>query len=173
MSLKRGQRMGFVLLSLILVLLLGRIIAQPYRIVGDCMEPALLDKHLCFVNRILPYLRHYQIGDMVAFNHDEKAWVARIVALETDTVQIAEGNILLNGVALPDAGIIPELCARLGYSRNWTGWNHGAYAIDKPFQVPADHVFVLSDNLSAQHDDSRVFGPISNASILGIVWTGI
>lgn len=60
----------------------------------------------------------------------------------------------------PDAGI----------SRNWSGWNHGAYAIDKPFQVPTDHVFVLSDNLSAQHDDSWVFGPVSYTSILGIVW---
>lgn len=159
MSMKRGQRMGFVLLSLILVLLLWRIIAQPYRISGDCMESALMDKQLCFLNRLLPYLRQYEIGDVLAFNYDGKVWVSRIVALETDTVQIAEGSIVVNDVALPDAGI----------SRNWSGWNHGAYAIDKPFQVPADHVFVLSDNLSAQHDDSRVFGPISNASILGIV----
>jgi signal peptidase I len=157
---KRGQKIGFVLLSLILVVLLWRFITQPYRLSGDCMEPALMDKQLCFLNRILPYLRQYQIGDMLVFKHEGKVWVSRVVALEADTVQIADGSIIVNGVVLPDSGI----------SRNWSGWNHGTYAIDKPFHVPTDHVFVLSDNLSAQHDDSRVFGPVSNSSILGIVW---
>lgn len=59
-----------------------------------------------------------------------------------------------------------------GIHRNWSGWKLGTYAIDKPFQVPSDHVFVLSDNLSAMHDDSRVFGPISHSSILGLLWCG-
>ncbi len=42
--------------------------------------------------------------------------------------------------------------------------------LDDPFTVPKDNVFVLSDNLSAQHDDSRVFGPISKSVISGWVW---
>jgi signal peptidase I len=134
--------------------------AHPYNVPGDCMEPAIKDGSHIFVNHISPYLRQYQVGDIIAFKHEGKEWVSRIVALETDTVQITEGKVTVNGIAHPDDGIL----------RNWSNWKYGTYAIDKSFQVPSAHVFVLSDNLSAQHDDSRVFGPISKDSIVGRVW---
>ena len=135
-------------------------LARPHRISGNCMEPAIMDGHLFFLNRISPYLRHYQIGDIIVYKHEKKVWVSRVVALETDTIQITEGSIVVNGVTLQDAEI----------RRSWANWKHGTYALDKPLQVPQGHVFVLSDNLSAQHDDSRVFGPVSKGSILGLVW---
>lgn len=94
---------------------------------------------LYFLNKISPYLRQHQIGDIIAFSHEEKDWISRIVALENNTLQIIDGSIVVDGVALDDTGI----------HRNWSGWKLGTYAIDKPFQVPAGHVFVLSDNLSA------------------------
>lgn len=104
--------------------------AQPYRIIGDCMEPALKDGKRYFLNRFLPYLRNYQKGDIILFKHDGKVWVSRIAALENSLFQFN----------------------------------------DKSFQIPDGYVFVLSDNLSAQHDDSRVFGPISKKSIIGLLW---
>lgn len=145
---------------LLIVVLAFRIFAQPYRLQGDCMEPTIKDGKLYFVNRILPYLRQYQIGDIILFKHEGKVWVSRIVALETDAIQITEGAVVVNGATLQDAGI----------HRNWSDWKQGVYAIDKPFEVPLAHVFVLSDNLVAQHDDSRVFGPVSNESIIGLLW---
>jgi len=134
--------------------------AHPYNVPGDCMEPAIKDGSYVFVNHIVPYIRPHQIGDIIGFKHEGKDWVSRIVALETDTIQIFEGSVVVNGVALQNTGI----------NRSWSNWKYGAYAIDKQLQVPSGHVFVLSDNLSAQHDDSRVFGPISNESIFGLVW---
>lgn len=134
--------------------------AHPYNVPGDCMEPAIKDGSRIFVNHISPYLRQHQIGDIIAFKHEGKEWVSRIVALEADTIQIVDGSVIVNGVALQDAGI----------HRSWSNWRYGAYAIDKQLQVPPGHVFVLSDNLSAQHDDSRVFGPISKDSIIGLIW---
>ena len=150
-----------IIVSTVITLIIAIIaFAQPYRLHGDCMEPAFKDGQLYFLNRALPYLRQYQIGDVVIFNHENKPWIARIVALETNTIQITEGNVTVNNLPLIDIGIY----------RNWSNWKYGAYAIDKPFQVPLDHVFVLSDNLSAHHDDSRVFGPISQTVISGLVW---
>lgn len=149
-----------IALTVVLFIIAGRQIAAPTRISGDCMEPAVKDGELYFLNRLFPYLRNYQIGDIIVFKHEGKEWFSRIVALENNTIQITEGRIDLNGIALDDKEI----------HRNWSGWKLGSYAIDKPFQVPADHVFVLSDNLAAQHDDSRVFGPISNSSIIGLLW---
>lgn len=148
----------------ILILILSLIViwgfVLPFRISGDCMEPAIRDGKLYFLNRITPYFRKYQIGDVILYKHDGKTWVSRIVALENNKIQINEGNIIVNDITLQDTRI----------SRNWSNWKCGVYAINKPFQVPLNHLFVLSDNLSAQHDDSRVFGPVQNESIIGLLW---
>lgn len=149
---------SILILILLLIVILG--FAQPFRISGDCMEPAIMDGKLYFLNRITPYIRKYQVGDIILFKHDGKTWISRVVALENNKIQINEGNIIVNDVTLQDTSI----------SRNWFNWKFGVYAINKPFQVPLNHLFVLSDNLSAQHDDSRVFGPVSNESILGLIW---
>lgn len=153
----RYKTVGFSVIALVVAV---QAFAKPYYVPGDCMEPAIKDGQHVLVNRASPYLRQHQVGDIVAFQHEGKAWVSRIVALETDTIQICEGNVVINGVALQDTGI----------HRSWSQWRYGTYAIDQQMQVPLDHVFVLSDNLSAQHDDSRVFGPISHESIIGLVW---
>jgi len=149
--------MGFTVISLIILVLA---FARPHRISGNCMEPAVKDGQWCFLNRMAPYLRHYHIGDIVLFKHEEKVWISRIMALENDTIQITEGKVIVNGRALQ----IPDI------HWSWNNWKYGTYAIDRPFQVPDGNVFVLSDNLSAQHDDSRVFGPVSKNAILGLVW---
>ena len=155
---KNHYKMIVLVVSVLTIVTWG--FAHPYNVPGDCMEPAIKDGSHVFVNHISPYLRQYQIGDIIAFKYEGREWVSRIVALETDTVQITEGNVIVNGVAHQDDKIV----------RSWFNWKYGTYAVDKLFQVPLAHVFVLSDNLSAQHDDSRVFGPIAKDSIVGLVW---
>ena len=148
------------LIAVTCIIFIAWLFIWPYRTSGNCMEPAVKDGQFVFLNRMAPYIRHYQIGDIILFKHDGKVWISRIVALETDTIQIAEGKIIVNGVILQEPTV----------HRNWANWMHGEYAISKPLQVSRGHVFVLSDNLSAQHDDSRFLGPISKKSILGLVW---
>ena len=150
----------FTMIALIVLAIIFLGFARPHCVSGNCMEPAVKDGKLCFLNRISPYLRKYRLDDIILFKHEEKVWISRIVALENDTIQISEGNVIVNGSPLQNAGIV----------RSWANWKYGTYAIDEPFQVPSGHVFVLSDNLAAQHDDSRVFGPVSKESILGLVW---
>lgn len=147
------------LIGFVLLIVLVWAVAWPCPTSGDCMEPAIKDGQLCFLNRILPYIRHYKIGDIIVFKHEGVDWYSRIVALENNSIQITEGNVVVDGVASHD-----------GVRRNWSHWKLGVYGIDEPFHVPRDHVYVLSDNLSAEHDDSRVFGPISKKSIVGILW---
>jgi len=122
-----------------------KLIAWPYYIAGDCMEPAVKDGSYVFVNRMAPYIREHKIGDIIVFTYEEKPFT--------------KGIITVNGVALQDS-----------VQRNWTDWEYGTYAINELYYVPADHVYVLSDNLAAHHDDSRVFGPISKKIIFGAVW---
>ncbi|MFH1643810.1 MAG: signal peptidase I [bacterium] len=150
----------FSMIALIVLAIMFFGFARLHRVSGNCMEPAVKDGQIVFLNYILPYLRKYQIGDIILFKHEEKTWISRIVALETDTIQISEGSVIVNGVSLQDPKI----------HRRWENWRYGNYAIDEPFQVPLGKVFALSDNLSAQHDDSRVFGPVAKKFILGLVW---
>ncbi len=75
-----------------------RFSAWPHLFVGDCMEPAIKNGERRIVSRILPYLRQYQIGDIITFKHDDKLWFSRIVALETDTIQISEGKVIVNDI---------------------------------------------------------------------------
>lgn len=128
-----------------------------YFVDGDCMEPAVKDKSYLFLNTILPWLRSYRIGDVIAFWYEDKVWVSRIVALENDDIQINEKEVVVNGNLLQDF-----------VERNWSDWQFGNYAVNVTFHVPEKHVYVLSDNLSAHHDDSRVFGAIPHSAILGI-----
>ena len=147
------------LFIIVTLLIIAWMFAWPYPICGDCMEPAVKDGSYAFVNRIAPYLREYKIGDIVVFRHEKKSWIARIVGLENDTIQITDGTILVNGASVCDS-----------VQRNWSNWKYGTYGIDEPLRVPSGYVYVVSDDLSAHHDDSRVFGPIPNKSIEGLVW---
>lgn len=156
----KSNKYKIAVFSIITLAIIFLAFAQPYRISGDCMEPAIGDGRLYFLNRASPYIRQYRVGDIIAFKHEGRLWISRIVALEASTIQIIEGSVVVDGTVLESKGM----------HRNWSGWKYGVYAIDTPFQVPTDYVFVLSDNLSAQHDDSRIFGPISKDFILGLVW---
>ena len=156
----KKNKYRLLLIALIALVIVGWAFARPMRVSGDCMEPAIHDGGLYFVNQVAPYVRQYQVGDIITFKHEGILWYSRVAALETDTIHITEGSVVVNGIALQDTGV----------QRNWSNWKVGTYAVDKPFQVPAGHVYVLSDNRSAPHDDSRVFGPISKASITGVLW---
>jgi signal peptidase I len=149
----------FKILSFLILAICSWAIARPHRISGDCMEPAITDGHLYFSNQLAPYFREYRIDDIITFTHEDQLWISRIVALENDTIEIKENEVIVNGITLND-----------GISRNWDGWDYGSFATARPFTVPAHHVYVLSDNLAARHDDSRVFGPINKSKISGLIW---
>ncbi len=134
-------------------------IASPYRISGDCMEPAIKDGKLYFVNHLYYKLTDYKAGDIIIFFHEDKIWISRIIALENQEIKISDNAILVDNQLYSD-----------GIQRNWQDWRYGKCGVDNIAKIPSEHVYVLSDNLSAHHDDSRVFGPISYHNILGKVW---
>ena len=84
-------------------------------------------------------------GSVVAFPHPLRSglWlVKRVVGLGGETISIDTGEVLINGQAGLDL---------------WAGsWS----APDGEWVVPADRVFVLSDQRALTRDDSRSFGPI-------------
>ncbi|MBX9577625.1 MAG: signal peptidase I [Chthoniobacterales bacterium] len=134
-------------------------IANPYRINGECMEPVIKDGKLYFVNHLYYKINAYRAGDIVIFRQKDKVWISRIVALENQEIKISDHAILIDEAVYSD-----------NIQRSWQDWRYGKYGVDNITKVPLEHVYVLSDNLSAHHDDSRIFGPISYHNILGKVW---
>ena len=127
-----------------------------YLIRGRSMEPSYRSGDLLLVG---PVGRGAPArGDVVVLRdprepdaHDLK----RVVGLPGESVRLADGSLYVDGAHLaePYLGGLP---ASLGLERReWT--------------LPGDRFFVLSDN-RARGIDSRDFGPVRRAAILGKVW---
>lgn len=114
---------------------------------------AIKDGQLCFVNRLHYNFIAYKTGDIIIFSHEDKIWISRIVGLANQEIKITDNTILLDNKVYSDS-----------IQRNWQNWRYGHYGLDSTVKIPFRHVYVLSDNLSAHHDDSRVFGPSYNIS---------
>lgn len=79
------------------VFAISRVVAEPYHLSGDCMEPGFKDGDLYFLNHLAPYVRDYKIGDVVLYKHEDRVWISRVVAKGGEFIRIEEGKILVNG----------------------------------------------------------------------------
>ena len=84
----------------------------------------------------------------------EQNFIKRIVAGPGDTLSVADGHPVVNGVEKTDEPyIIP--CG-----------NAGACNLPKTITIPPDHYFMMGDNRGAS-DDSRFWGPVPRDWIIG------
>jgi signal peptidase I len=82
-------------------------------------------------------------------------FVKRVVAGPGDFVSIVDGHVIRNGIREPDAYIAP---CRGGEACNFP----------TPVRVPAGEYYLLGDNRGVS-DDSRFWGPVPRAWIIGTV----
>ena len=88
-------------------------------------------------------------------------FVARVVAVEGDTVEVTEDGVLkVNGNAVSETNIFDK--TTLPYV--------GKDAPEYPLTLGKDECFVLGDKRS-EATDSRVFGPVTKKEIMGTVIT--
>jgi signal peptidase I len=130
--------------ALCLPLLVRRHAIEAFRIATGSMEPALVKGDLVLVSKLGPARASLRRGDIVVFRapgEGSRAYVKRVAAVAGDVVAIRDGRILVNEAT----GSPPATT------------------------VPADHVFVLGDDL-AHSRDSRVFGPVPSAGVIGVVF---
>lgn len=143
--------------ALAVALVLRAVLFQAYWIPSESMEPTLQRDDRVLVNRLSYQFGDVGRGDVVVFERPPgqpdngiKDLIKRVIALEGETVEGRNGQVVVDGVAL-DEGYVAEA---------------GPIGDFGPVVVPDDHVFVLGDN---RHNsvDSRVFGPIDDDSIIG------
>lgn len=97
-----ARRIGAAGLVLLAMLFVSRAFYwQPYWIPAESMKPTLLVGDYIIVTRIAAAA--LQRGDVVVFRHpvNGQDFVKRVMALPGDTLQMEDGMVVLNGVALP------------------------------------------------------------------------
>jgi signal peptidase I len=90
------------------------------------------------------------IGEALGLVTPESALIKRVVAVGGQTVEIRDGTLFVDGVAVDEPYLSP-------------GVRMSDYG---PTTVPEGHVFVMGDN-RGQSEDSRRFGAIPEESIIG------
>jgi len=99
----------------------------------------------------------FAIGDLLLFNFQGERQVRRVVARAGDTVDFAEGYLIINGAAQQEPAIFQE------------SWRYET-GVSFPLTVGTGQVFVLGDAREGA-TDSRVYGPVNMEDTLGTVIT--
>ena len=149
-----------VLAWLVLALVLRWAVIEPRWIPSGSMLPTLQLQDRILVEKLRPRLgRELLPGTIVVFHppaplraagyDPSAALIKRVVAAAGDRVEVRDGQLWRNGIALdPD----------------WTPVRM-EYSLD-PFTVPQGHLMVLGDNRNASLD-SHLWGPLPEQAVIG------
>jgi signal peptidase I len=152
--------------------------------VGDFLlvNKAVYGAEIPFVGKRLPRLEEPQRGDVLVFEFpldQSKNFVKRLIGVPGDTVEMRDGRVFLNGMALAEPYVIHSLPAEdqgnddFGWQRNYlvrraeafTGY-HPSRNNWGPLVVPEGKYFVLGDNRDNSYD-SRYWGFVPDSLVKG------
>lgn len=156
--------------GLILALILRFFVIQAFKIPTGSMEPTLHgdtrrgDRILVF--KPIYWFREPYRGEVIVFKYPEdpkKAFIKRLVAEGNETVEIRNGNIVINDRLITDMDIFLHIY----YTNNEPYGQEGV-----PVTVPENHFYVLGDN-SLYSKDSRKWGFVPRKYLIGkavLIW---
>ena len=161
-----------IVIALVLALLIRTFVIQAFKIPSGSMIPTFEVGDRIFVSKLvygakipftdirLPGLRQPQRGDIIVFVSPEapkKDFVKRLIALEGETVEIKDGNILINGKVIDG----PDSVKANHY------YNRGDFGKElEAVTVPKGSYFTLGDN-SDNSRDSRYWGFVPKKNLIG------
>lgn len=163
---KRSRVAGIVrefaetlLIALIIVFLTNTFLLQSTIVLGQSMDPTLLDHERILIDKLSYRIHPPQRGDVIVFNppNDSKVpYIKRVIGLPGEHVEIKNGSVYIDGKQLIES-----------YTQKLGGDLMIASAFDMPERVvEPNEVFVLGDNRGASND-SRFFGDVTYSSIIG------
>ena len=154
-------------LTLVIFFFIQSCVAQPYRVEQQSMERTLLPDQYVLVDKLTPRFDTYKRGDIVVFKppvdwaqQDGTPFIKRVIGVAGDEVEIENGEVVVNGVALEE----PYVFAVDGDPQPTTT------TTEPPRWVIAeDELFVMGDHRGSS-SDSRTFGPIGVDDVVGRAW---
>jgi signal peptidase I len=145
-----------IAIALVVALVIKAFFFQAFYIPSDSMVPTLQKDDRVLVNKLSYKLHDVHRGDIVVFTKppkeqsDIKDLVKRVIALPNETVEAHDGHVFVQGHEL-DEPYLSDDVVQADFTKQ---------------TVPSGYVWVMGDN-RANSEDSRVFGPIKESSIVG------
>jgi signal peptidase I len=147
------------ILVAVVVFFILQVTIQVSVINGSSMEPDLHDGERLIINKAVYHFAEPARGDIIIFNppenHSSVPFIKRIIGLPGDTVEIKNGQVIVNGEALTEPYIeeAPE------------------YYMQK-ITVPGNSYFVLGDNRNLSNDSHNGW-TVLRSEIIGKAWVSI
>ena len=161
-----------IIIAVLLALFIRTFFIQAFRIPSGSMRQTLIEGDKIMVNKLLygpkvpftgfrfPAIREPKRGDIIVFVYpkdEKKDFIKRVIAVSGETVEISNGNILINEIPIKDP---PEIIKRYYYNRGFYGQE------GRTVEVPKDSYFVLGDNSDSSRD-SRYWGFVPRENVIG------
>jgi len=159
-----------IVTAVVLALILRTFVIQAFKIPTGSMEPTLHgdvrhgDKIMVF--KPVYWFREPRRGEVVVFKYPiepKKAFIKRLIATGSETVEIRKGNIVVDNEIIDE----PDIFRQTYYYPRAPYGEEGV-----PITVPEDSYYVLGDN-SAHSKDSRIWGFVPKKNMIGkaiLIW---
>jgi signal peptidase I len=151
-----------ILIAILIGLLLVLFVVQRNEVIGSSMEPALHTGDQLIVEKVSKWLGGIHYGNIVTVDAQglpghigEKNIIKRVIGLSGDTIEIKDGRVYRNGIAIEE----PYL--------HGSATKEGNPAYSK-VTLKDGELYVLGDNRKVSLD-SRRFGPIGKERVIGHV----
>ncbi|HHY13727.1 MAG TPA: signal peptidase I [Thermoanaerobacterales bacterium] len=150
-----------IIIAVILALLIRNFVVEVFQVDGESMFATLHDGDRLAVNKFIYKIRTPRKGEIIVFKYPSNPkydYIKRVIAVEGDVVEIKDGIVFVNDVALNEEYILCNTNGSFG-----------------PEKIPKNHLFVLGDNRNNSRD-SRFpsVGHIPLANVKGkaicIIW---
>lgn len=147
-----------ILAAVLLANIFQKYIGEETRVNGISMEDTLNDKDVVIIDKTAYKHTEPKRFDIIVFPaNGEEYYIKRIIGLPGETVQIADGRIIINGSAIEE--------------------NYGKEAMNTPGEAASpvalgrEEYFVLGDNRNHSMDSrDKEVGLIKRSDIIGRVW---
>jgi signal peptidase I len=158
-----------LILTLIIFFVIQTFVAQPYKVQQQSMEHTLEPDQYVLVDKLTPRFDTYKRGDIVVFippadwvQEDGTPFIKRVIGLGGDTVEIKDGNVLINDIKINEPYIYadapgdpPQATTVQGDASRWV-------------IAPGD-LFLMGDHRQ-NSQDSRTFGEVPVSQVIGRAW---
>ena len=153
------QWLALLILATASYSLISRFLLESVKVVGRSMVPTLSDSQHCLLKRWVYQLRSPRHSNVVVLRDpsDDGLSVKRIIATPGDFTYFKNADVYVNGRKLKEPYLAPG-------TPTFTDSKYRKHSI----LCGSDQYFVLGDN-RLHSTDSRTYGPVPRANILGPV----
>jgi signal peptidase I len=153
--------LGIIVAAVLLTTLLKIFVVDQYEIPTGSMEPTIEIGDRLFAEKVSYYFAEPKPGDIITFNdpiEGGRVLIKRCIAVGGQTVDLVDGKVVVDGVALDE----PYTHGEPSLPLEQMAGVHFGY----PYTVPTGSVWVMGDNRTNSLD-SRYFGVVPQKELIG------